>query len=60
VATLVTAYASLADHFELLGYIVVAIFAASWLCAAALWRFRGLAEKYGDRPGTADDVAQQS
>jgi len=58
--TLVTAYASLADHFELLGYIVVAIFAASWLCAAAIWRFRGLAEKYGDRQGVADDVSQRS
>lgn len=58
--TLVTAYASLADHFELLGYIVVAIFAASWLCAAAVWRFRGLAEKYGDRQGAADDVPQRS
>ncbi|MET9789699.1 HoxN/HupN/NixA family nickel/cobalt transporter [Streptomyces canus] len=58
--TLVTAYASLADHFELLGYIVVAIFAASWLCAAAIWRFRGLAERYGDRQGAADDVPQRS
>ena len=44
-----SAYASLADHFELLGYIVVAIFATSWLTAAALWRYRGLAQKYGDR-----------
>lgn len=58
--TLVTAYASLADHFELLGYIVVAIFAASWLGAAAIWRFRGLAEKYGDRQGTADEAPQRS
>ncbi|KQW10740.1 HoxN/HupN/NixA family nickel/cobalt transporter [Streptomyces sp. Root369] len=58
--TLVTAYASLADHFELLGYIVVAIFAASWLSAAAIWRFRGLAEKYGDRQGAADDAPQRS
>jgi hypothetical protein len=44
-----SAYASLADHFELLGYIVVAIFATSWLTAAAIWRYRGLAHKYGDR-----------
>jgi nickel/cobalt transporter (NiCoT) family protein len=41
-------YASLADHFEMLGYIVVAIFATSWLAAAATWRYRGLAQKYGD------------
>ncbi|MFE2427282.1 HoxN/HupN/NixA family nickel/cobalt transporter [Streptomyces sp. NPDC059373] len=45
------AYASLADHFEMLGYIVVAIFATSWFAAAAIWRYRGLAEKYGDRQG---------
>jgi high-affinity nickel-transport protein len=45
------AYASLADHFEMLGYIVVAIFATSWFAAAAIWRCRGLAEKYGDRQG---------
>jgi high-affinity nickel-transport protein len=40
------AYASLSDHFELLGYLVVAIFAVSWLAAAAIWRYRGLARKY--------------
>ncbi|MGI3224196.1 HoxN/HupN/NixA family nickel/cobalt transporter [Streptomyces sp. GTA36] len=57
---LLTAYASLADHFELLGYIVVAIFAASWLSAAAIWRFRGLAEKYGARRDAADAVTQRS
>lgn len=55
-----TAYASLADHFELLGYIVVAIFVVSWLCAATIWRYRGLAEKYGDRQGAADDVPQRT
>ncbi|MGP4088888.1 HoxN/HupN/NixA family nickel/cobalt transporter [Streptomyces sp. KR55] len=43
------AYASLADHFELLGYAVVAIFVVAWLAAAAVWRCRGLADKYGDR-----------
>ena len=48
---LLASYASLADHFEMLGYIVVAIFAASWLAAAAIWRYRGLAQKYGDRQG---------
>jgi high-affinity nickel-transport protein len=47
------AYASLADHFELLGYIVVAIFAASWLAASVIWRCRGLAKKYDDGAGGA-------
>ncbi len=47
------AYASLADHFELLGYIVVAIFALSWLAAVALGRYRGLGTKYGDQPEPA-------
>ncbi|WP_220213146.1 HoxN/HupN/NixA family nickel/cobalt transporter [Streptomyces shenzhenensis] len=55
---LLAAYASLADHFELLGYIVVAIFAVSWLAAAAVWRYRGLAERYADRQSAADDVPQ--
>ncbi|MER6850641.1 HoxN/HupN/NixA family nickel/cobalt transporter [Streptomyces flaveolus] len=40
-------YASLADHFELLGYVIVALFAGTWLLAAAVWRGRGLAQKYG-------------
>ncbi|MGW3626760.1 HoxN/HupN/NixA family nickel/cobalt transporter [Streptomyces sp. NPDC000880] len=39
-------YASLADHFELLGYLVVAIFVVAWLAAAALWRYGGFAKKY--------------
>jgi high-affinity nickel-transport protein len=30
----------------MLGYVVVAIFAVSWLAAAAIWRYRGLASKY--------------
>jgi hypothetical protein len=37
-----------ANHFEMLCYIVVAIFATSWLAATAIWRYRGLAQKYGD------------
>lgn len=45
---LLGAYASLADHFELLGYAVVAIFALSWLAAAAIWHHR-LAQKYDSR-----------
>ena len=43
-----TAYASLANHFELLGYFVVAIFAACWLTAFAVWRYRGLDRKYAE------------
>lgn len=55
---LLTAYASLADHFELLGYIVVAVFTASWLSAAAIWRYRGLAEKYDDRQNAVSEATQ--
>jgi high-affinity nickel-transport protein len=46
-------YAALADHLELLGYFVVAIFGASWLIAAAVWRFGGLAKKYGGQGNNA-------
>jgi HoxN/HupN/NixA family high-affinity nickel-transporter len=34
------AYARLADHFELLGYIVVGTFLGGWLIATAVWRYR--------------------
>jgi high-affinity nickel-transport protein len=57
---LLSTYASLADHFELLGYIVVAIFTVSWLIAAAIWRYRGLAEKYGNRPDAAEEIPHRS
>ena len=40
-------YAAIGDHFELLGYLVVGLFAASWLAAAAWWRLGGLARRYG-------------
>ncbi|MFD2416511.1 HoxN/HupN/NixA family nickel/cobalt transporter [Amycolatopsis pigmentata] len=39
-------YASLAEHFELVGYIVVALFVVSWLVAAGTWRYCGLSQKY--------------
>ncbi|WP_327099674.1 HoxN/HupN/NixA family nickel/cobalt transporter [Nocardia vinacea] len=51
---LLAAYGSLSDHFEMLGYIVVAIFAVSWLAAAAIWHFRGLGDRYDDRQGNRD------
>jgi len=50
--TLLTAYASLADHFELLGYIVVGIFAVSWLGAVVVWHCCGLSERYPDQRAT--------
>lgn len=38
---LLSGYAGLADHFELLGYVIVAFFVAVWAGAVALWRFGG-------------------
>jgi high-affinity nickel-transport protein len=46
---LLAPYAALAGHFELLGYGIVALFVATWLCAALLWRARG-ATWEGRRP----------
>lgn len=41
-------YAGLADHFELLGYGVVGAFITTWLGAAAIWKFGGLARRLPD------------
>ncbi|MCX4409571.1 HoxN/HupN/NixA family nickel/cobalt transporter [Streptomyces sp. NPDC059837] len=46
---LLASYASLADHFEMLGYIVATTFAISWLAAVGIWRYRRMSEKYDDR-----------
>ncbi len=43
---LVARYAALADHFEVLGYVIVALFVAAWSAAAAVWRLRGLSRRY--------------
>jgi high-affinity nickel-transport protein len=43
----VVAYASIGDHFEVLGYVIVAMFVTAWLVAAAAWRFGGLERRYG-------------
>jgi nickel/cobalt transporter (NiCoT) family protein len=37
--TFLGALATLADHFELFGYVIIGIFVATWLVAAAGWRF---------------------
>ncbi|MGH3341785.1 MAG: HoxN/HupN/NixA family nickel/cobalt transporter [Carbonactinosporaceae bacterium] len=42
-----TPYAALGDHFELLGYVVVALFGATWLLAALTWRIGGFERRYG-------------
>ncbi len=34
-------YASLADHFEVFGYTIAAVFVATWLAAMGIWRFGG-------------------
>jgi HoxN/HupN/NixA family high-affinity nickel-transporter len=46
----VASYASLGDHFELLGYVIVAAFVAAWAGAALVWRLRGFDRRYA-RPG---------
>ncbi|SCL46586.1 HoxN/HupN/NixA family nickel/cobalt transporter [Micromonospora chersina] len=40
-------YASIADHFEQLGYAVVGLFALAWGGAVLLWRLRGYDRRYG-------------
>jgi high-affinity nickel-transport protein len=44
----VTRYASLGDHFELLGYFIVGLFLAAWAAAGLSWRFGGFGRRYGD------------
>ncbi len=46
-AGLLRPYAALADHFEYLGYGIVAVFTASWLGAALVWRAGGFERRYG-------------
>ncbi len=40
-------YAGIGDHFEVLGYVIVALFVAAWLVAAVTWRFGGFDRRYG-------------
>ena len=44
------AYASLSDHFELLGYVIVGMFVSAWLGAMAFWRLSGWEARYGGQP----------
>jgi nickel/cobalt transporter (NiCoT) family protein len=39
-------YAALADHFELLGYVIVAFFILVWVGAMTLWRVGGFDRRY--------------
>lgn len=43
----VAAYASLGEHFELLGYAIVGMFLVAWLGAALAWRVGRFERKYG-------------
>ncbi|RZU76519.1 high-affinity nickel-transport protein [Micromonospora kangleipakensis] len=45
--TALAGYASIADHFEQLGYAVVALFVLAWGGAVAVWRLRGFDRRYG-------------
>ena len=47
----VAGYASLGNHFELLGYFIVAVFVLTWTGAALTWRLAGLERRYGNRQG---------
>lgn len=40
-------YASLSEHFQLLGYCIVAAFVLAWGAAAAIWRLGRFEERYG-------------
>ncbi|MEU6411671.1 HoxN/HupN/NixA family nickel/cobalt transporter [Microbispora sp. NPDC046933] len=42
------AYGSLAEHFEVLGYVIVGAFAAVWAGAAIVWRLSGLGRRYAE------------
>lgn len=50
----ISTYARLADHFELLGFLVVGAFVAAWAVAALVWRF-GHLEQRTARPVTSLD-----
>src|SRR5258708_17248944 len=50
VTGLVASYASIGDHFELLGYVIVAVFVASWAGAALTWRLAGFERRYPKEP----------
>ena len=39
-------YAGLSSHFELFGYSIAGLFLLCWLGASAIWRLRGLEDKY--------------
>lgn len=41
------AYASVADHFQLLGFVIVGAFLTAWLGAGALWRVGGFERRFG-------------
>ena len=49
VAGLVAVYASLGDHFELLGYLIVVLFVLAWGGAALAWWLGGFEQRYGAR-----------
>jgi high-affinity nickel-transport protein len=42
-----SAYASIGNHFELLGYVIVGVFVAAWAAAALSWRLGGFERRYG-------------
>lgn len=44
-------YASIGNHFELIGYVIVGLFAAAWAGATLAWRLGGLEHRYGNSAG---------
>ena len=52
---LLDGFAGLSDHFELLGYVIVAVFVLTWGGAVVVWRWAGMERRLstpraGDRP----------
>jgi high-affinity nickel-transport protein len=43
----VSAYASIGNHFELLGYVIVVLFVTAWAAAVLSWRIGGFERRYG-------------
>ncbi len=44
---LLAPYAAFSEHFELLGYVIVGVFALTWGAAAVVWRLGRFDQRYG-------------
>lgn len=53
-------YAALADHFQVLGFVIVGAFLAAWLGAAAVWRLGGFDRRYGGAVPEATEKTEKA